>query len=229
MLNMIAAAAGTVLLVATRKAKAKPDIHRIPVVGWQYIQGSMAFPVTAFNSEGMPGRRAVLFADGTVSDPNARLLFSDITTWLAAVDIPSPEEAKLASEKPVAKPTSAPVEDEDGGAQGEDNSGYEPVQQSIPATGPMVGTSATGGVGWDSITWGKEALTNNSFWSWADQNVIFVVPGGHVKPKQSGIEKITRDDYMAIKKLGAKVIDETTVSGSVEVEEDDEDDFSDML
>lgn len=80
-------------------------------------------------------------------------------------------------------------------------------------------------VGPAAIQFGTKTYKTNSFWSMPSENAIFQIEGGKPYPKDERCEKVTRDQYAALKKGGATVIDPTPG----EVSEEDDDDAMDLV
>jgi hypothetical protein len=85
-----AAAPNTYLLIA-RKERGRVIVDRHVVVGWQNVQGSLCFPLTAINCEMGRGRKGILHSEGEVSDMREVRTFEGLEDWLDYVSPTLPE------------------------------------------------------------------------------------------------------------------------------------------
>lgn len=172
-----------------------PAVIRVPVIGWTHIQGNMAFPICAMNHGGLTHGKAILHPEGFVTDSVNGLTFETEAEWLNFI-----KTAKAPGDEP---------EDDRAAAMPDDDEPEEDVESVGPA----------------AIQFGTKTYKTNSFWSMPSENAIFQIEGGKPYPKDERCEKVTRDQYAALKKGGATVIDPTPG----EVSEEDDDDAMDLV
>lgn len=183
-----------------------PRLIRVPVIGWQHVQGNLAYPVCVMNHGGLTHGKAILHPEGFVTDAVHGLTFEDTDEWLSYMkSAKSPksaaEPADDDSDDRAAAMPEEPAEEPDEPATAEDEP--ETVEPSVPL-----------------IQFGTKTFKTNSFWSMPSINAIFQIEGGLPYPKDDRCEKVTRDEWAKLKREGAAVIDPH--SGEVPDEEDDD-------
>lgn len=170
-----------------------PSVIKVPVIGWNHVQGNMAFPVCVMNHGGLTHGKAILHPEGFVTDSVNGLTFETEAEWLSFMKTAMPEDE--------------PVEEPDV------ENGEDDMNEAVGPSG--------------AVEFGTKTYKTNSFWSMPSENAIFQIEGGQPYPKDERCEKVTRDEYAALKKKGASVIDPH--SGEVPGEEDDDDDAMDLV
>lgn len=213
----------------------KPDEGRTeytPVVGYYHVQGGIVFPLCAIAHGGLTRYRALLTPDGFVTDPSAGLVCASLEEWERIADTAGYEKLKVRNghmpAAPAAEPESAGDEEEqttDVQRQAErpaataDNAKPKPAPTRIP----------------DKPKGKPQVFQTTSFWRVTGEGTIFTVEPGVEAPAKndSSYTKIKRDDYQAMKREGADVIEwplDADEAGSAASEpEDDEDDGSDLI
>lgn len=177
-----------------------PAVTRIPVIGWMYVQGTLAFPVCAMSHGGLTHGRAILHPDEFVTDPTHGLTFASVAEWMAFMKTAKPTE-KAVERDSEDRAAQMPADDEDASDTSWrlSEAAPEPEDEDVrhgEAAGPA-----------EAITFGSKAFTTNSFWAMPVENAIFQIAGGQPYPKDKRCTKIKRDDYMALKRAGYPVID----------------------
>jgi hypothetical protein len=183
-------------LIERDPATSPPVVTHIPVIGWQHLQGNLAFPIAVMNHGGLTHGKAILHPNGYVSDPTHGLTFENLAEWLSFIKS--------------AKPKAGPKMPQESGQSEPDNRAAvmpdtpEPPKPRARPAAPQ----ATGG----AIQFGTKTFSTNSFWRLKSSNIdehdpIFQIEGGHAYPKDARCEKIKRDEYAALKKAGSPVID----------------------
>lgn len=203
MITIFPAAAGTLLLTLDHRTS-PPSIIRTPVIGWQHIQGPIAFPITVLNYGGMTHGNAIAHPDGMVSDPIHRLAFNTVAEWSAFM-----KTAKAPKSEPVAPPTE-PV-DEDDGVTGTpeppkpvNTSGVSPraVKEALDTkAGERVVMETVRKIP-DKPKGRPQVFKSKSFWKFVHEPHVFMVEGGVEAPAKSDgdYEKITREEWLDLKK-----------------------------
>lgn len=201
-------------------------ITHIPVIGWQHLQGNLAFPIAVMNHGGLTHGKAILHPDGFVSDPTHGLTFADVAEWSAFIK----------TAKPKAGPKMPSVTDGIGPGIGRGTVDFNPDAAEAPdnRAAVMPDTSepaksrarpAAPQAAGKAIQFGTKVFSTNSFWRLKTENEhdpIFQIGGGDFYPKDARCEKIKREEYAAFKKAGSPVIDPRTFgSASGEAEDDD--------
>ena len=200
-----------------------PRVIRIPVIGWNHVQGNMAFPVCVMNHGGLTHGKAILHPEGFVTDSVHGLTFETEAEWSNYMKTAKPGKARSAPQEPEdddrasAMPDDA-SDDADGQQEGED----EDVRNGEDDQNERVGPTG-------AIQFGKKTYSTNSFWSMPSANAIFQIEGGNVYPKDDRCEKIKRDDYAKLKKAGATVIDPHSGVVGEEPGDEDDDDAMDLV
>lgn len=169
-----------------------PSVIKVPVIGWNHVQGNMAFPVCVMNHGGLTHGKAILHPEGFVTDSVNGLTFETEAEWLSFMKTAKPKGA-----------TEAEPEEED-------------------AMNEAVGPSG-------AIEFGTKTYKTNSFWSMPSENAIFQIEGGQPYPKDDRCSKVTRDEYAALKKQGATVIDPNSGEVGGADSSDDDDDGMDLV
>ena len=182
-----------------------PRIIKVPVIGWNHVQGNMAFPVCVMNHGGLTHGKAILHPEGFVTDSVNGLTFETEAEWLSFMKTAKPKGATEAEPEEEDTRADAMPDDESDVENGED------------AVNEAVGPSG-------AIEFGTKTYKTNSFWSMPSENAIFQIEGGQPYPKDDRCSKVTRDEYAALKKQGATVIDPH--SGEIP---DDDDDGMDLV
>lgn len=210
---------GTFML--TRDPSTSPaSVQRVPVIGWNHVQGNMAFPVCVMNHGGLTHGKAILHPEGFVTDSVNGLTFETEAAWLSFMKTAKPKS----TQKPVDEPEdnrAANMPDED------ENDDPDAPEADDEATTFKGDTSSREPEPAGGIAFGKKTYSTNSFWHIPSANAIFQIEGGNVYPKDDRCEKIKRDDYAKLKKAGATVIDPH--SGVVGDEPEDDDDGMDLV
>lgn len=168
-----------------------PSVIKVPVIGWNHVQGNMAFPVCVMNHGGLTHGKAILHPEGFVTDSVNGLTFETEAEWLSFMK--------------TAKPKGATEADTRADAMNE-------------AVGPS-----------GAIEFGTKTYKTNSFWSMPSENAIFQIEGGQPYPKDDRCSKVTRDEYAALKKQGATVIDPNSGEVGGADSSDDDDDGMDLV
>jgi len=186
MITIFPAAPGTTLLAYDFNAR----VTHTPVIGWQHIQGQIAFPVTVVNHGGMTHGNAVQHPDGMVSDPIHRIAFKDVAEWVAFM--------KTAKAPKAATPPSSPVEEQD-----EDEGTPEPPKASVrvqPAAAPSPAPARKAIP--DKPKGKPQVFKSKSFWKLVHEPHVFVVEGGVEAPAKNDpdYEKITREEMLELKR-----------------------------
>ena len=172
-----------------------PSVIKVPVIGWNHVQGNMAFPVCVMNHGGLTHGKAILHPEGFVTDSVNGLTFETEAEWLSFMK--------------TAKPKGATDEEPD-------------VENGEDAMNESVGPSG-------AIEFGTKTYKTNSFWSMPSENAIFQIEGGQPYPKDDRCSKVTRDEYAALKKQGATVIDPNSGEVGGADSSDDDDDGMDLV
>lgn len=190
-MTIFPAAPNTYVLERERGA----DVARkIPVVGFQHIQGGIVFPLCAINLGGLTLGRALLTPDGFITDPAFGVVCGDINEWMTltgtAAYWSSAERQELAAE-PMDDPN---METVSSSTRGKNISPPKRIPDK-PAGKP-------------------QEFINKTFWQFVgergDVDYIFMVEGGSPAPAKNapGFKKIKRDEFMAEKKAGTTVVDD---------------------
>lgn len=79
MVHTIPAPAGTFILDREQGAE---HAFRIPVIGYTFVQGGVAFPITVMPNRGLTKGRALLTPDGFVSDPAYGIVCATAAEWM---------------------------------------------------------------------------------------------------------------------------------------------------
>lgn len=200
MINVIPAAPGTFII-----EYGHDGIHSYtPIVGWQHVQGNMVFPLTVINQGGLSHGKAVVHPTGAVSDPTHRLCFSDVTEWLSFI-----AHAKPAKGEPEASTEGSAGTSEPPKANAAPRAAV-PEKEKVP------------------VQFGSKTYKTKSFWAYHDSTTatdgIFEIEGEAPYPNDSRCSKITRDEFMALKKDTAVVEPVPFVA-----EEPDDDDGMDLV
>lgn len=185
-----------------------PSVIKVPVIGWNHVQGNMAFPVCVMNHGGLTHGKAILHPEGFVTDSVHGLTFETEAEWLSFM--------KTAKAKGNAEDTRADAMPEDEPAEEPD------VENGEDAMNESVGPSG-------AIEFGTKTYKTNSFWSMPSENAIFQIEGGQPYPKDDRCSKVTRDEYAALKKKGASVIDPHSGVVGEEPGDEDDDDAMDLV
>lgn len=216
-ITIFAAAAGTYVLDRERGAELA---RKIPVIGFQHVQGGVVFPLCAINVGGLTLGRALLTPDGFVTDPAFGVVCGDIDEWMVLT----------ASKAYWAGPAERATTD----TQAQAERPPEPADNTtrrIP----------------DKPAGKPQEFINNTFWQHVgdhgDIDYIFVVEGGQPAPAKTApdFKKIKRDEFQAEKRAGMTVISDwqtgvveeagSHLSGDPvdDIVEDEEDDGSSLI
>lgn len=206
MSHYFAAAPGT--LIITRDRESTHGVVYMPVVGWCHIQGNLAFPIAALNFGGMTHGMAILDPGGFVTDPIHMQIFENIDTWINFIDLAKEPKPKAAAEEI----ERIPETEEPDVRNGEDD-----MNARVGEDKPM------------QIQFGDKAYKSKSFWKAPYLESIFEIEGGQNYPRDERVEKITREDFTALKKSGWDVIDPHTGVVDSVAEQVDEDDGMDLV
>lgn len=189
---------------------------RIPVVGFLYVQEGPVYPLCVSHYGGLTRGRVLVTADGLVSDPSYGIVCSNVEEWMKLSNSPGYWTAKdqtgpkTAGKAPPAADSRSPV------------SGADEGREAPVAPTPVKYTT---------ISFGTKTFKTNSFWKIAlgdGQVMLFQIAGEVPYPKDERCEKITREDYAALKKAGSIVLD-NPVSASLAEAADEEDDGMDLV
>mgnify|MGYP003403051377 CR=1 FL=1 len=191
-----------------RDASVSPvRVVKVPVIGWNHVQGNMAFPVCVMNHGGLTHGKAILHPEGFVTDSVHGLTFETEAEW----------SNYMKTAKATGKPASAPQEpDEPAEMPGDaiDDADEPDVENGEDAMNEKVGP----------IRFGRKTYSTNSFWSMPLAHAVFQIEGGQHYPKDPRCEKVKRDEFAALKRAGATVIDPHSgeIGGAAEPEDDDD-------
>ena len=196
-----------------------PRIIKVPVIGWNHVQGNVAFPVCVMNHGGLTHGKAILHPEGFVTDSVHGLTFETEAEWMNYMKTAKPGKARSAPQEPednraANMPDDGP-DDADDAPAAEDVDVENGEDAMIESVGP--------------IPFGKKTYSTNSFWHMPSANAIFQIEGGNVYPKDDRCEKIKRDDYAKLKKAGATVIDPHSGVVGEEPGDEDDDDAMDLV
>lgn len=148
-------------------------ILRTPLVAWAPDSDNpyrAPHPITVNGLERLTGGRAVLFPSGMVHDRSHPICFESIEEWRVIAE-KGPRTEKPAERQPDTSNKTAP---------------------SSSASAPAL-----------KIEWATSPFKTNSFYRYTDGDLdfIFQIDGGVNPPKQKApVEKIKRDEFMALKK-----------------------------
>ena len=185
MITIFPAAPGTTLLAYDFNAR----VTHTPVIGWQHIQGQIAFPVTVVNHGGMTHGNAVQHPDGMVSDPTHRIAFKDVAEWVAFM-----KTAKAP------KATSSPVDEEEEDDTTTTPFSVYPEERVQPAAAPSPAPVKARIP--DKPKGKPQVFKSKSFWKLVHEPHVFVVEGGVEAPAKNDpdYEKITREEMLELKR-----------------------------
>jgi hypothetical protein len=213
-MTLFAAQEGTFLI---ERDPAKPaNVTRIPIIGWQHIQGNVAFPVCVINHGGLTHNKAILHPEGFVTDPVHGLVCGSIDEWMNFMKTAKSTDKVLNPPSPHTSPVDDPTEAAERARQARLMPDETPRNKPGPAPKPKAAPSA-------GIAFGTKSFKTRSFWQC--EAGVFTVDGGEVYPKDPKCIKVTRNEYDAVRRDGAKVIDP---HASPDLG-DDEDDGMDMI
>lgn len=157
-----------------------PITTYMPVVGWVYVQGTVAFPICPLAYGGLTDKRAVLMPDGTVCDRYFDATFKTLDEWENACDIKGPinrsgdkDPDSVIEDRPRAVDELKAVV------------AYKP-EATTPARKPKK----------------AKTLQQKSFWGKKDSAVVLIAEGGTELPDDRDWMKITRDEFGIRKKDG---------------------------
>lgn len=198
-----------------------PTVIRVPVIGWNHVQGNMAFPVCVMNHGGLTHGKAILHPEGYVTDSVHGQTFASEAEWMSFM-----KTAKRGQEEP------EEAEDEDRAASMPDN---DPEPSDEPENEPDEDVENGEDDANDHaaegrpIEFGNKSYKSKSFWllrgSEGHGIGIFEIAGGENYPKDERVTKITRDEMATAKREGVPVIDPT----SGEIGDEDDDDGMDLV
>jgi hypothetical protein len=147
---------------------------KLPVVGWVYVQGTVAFPICPLAYGGLTDKRAVLLPSGMVCDRFFGETFANLEEWESACDLKgpidrsgAPDPDSVIEERPRTVDTLRKPSD-------------------TPARKPKR----------------IRTLQQKSFWGKKDEQVILVAEGGAELPDDRDWMKITRDEFQTRKRDG---------------------------
>lgn len=200
-----------------------PRLNKVPVIGWNHVQGNMAFPVCVMNHGGLTHGKAILHPEGFVTDSVHGLTFETEAEWMNYMKTAkSTSKATSAPQEPdePSEPAEMPgdaIDDADEAATAAD----EDVRNGEDDANDRVGP----------IQFGRKTYSTNSFWSMPSANAVFQIEGGQHYPKDPRCEKVKRDEFAALKRAGATVIDPHSgeIGGAAEPEPEDDDDGMDLV
>ncbi len=169
--------------IVERTADERPVTTLMPVVGWVWVQGTFASPITPLAFGGLTDKKAVLMPDGRVCDRFFGATFEDIAAWEHACDnhgpinrSGSPDPESVIEERPRA----ADELRESALKTAADIKSLNPP----PARKPKK----------------IKTLQQNSFWGKKDAAVILIAEGGTELPDDRDWMKITRDEFQTRKR-----------------------------
>lgn len=207
-MNIFPAQPGT--YIVERDMTVSPPITiKVPVVGWIHIEGTMAFPVSVMSHGGLTHGKAIQHPEGFISDPSHGMVFSSLEEWEAFM-----RTAKPGWNQP--KPMDEHADDYLDTMEQADahEAELEEAEEEIDNSGQV-----------GPIEFGDKVYKSRSFWKYPQAGAIFQIEGGEPYPRDGRVEKITRDEFTALKKDGHAVIDPTLG----EVSEEDDDDAMDLV
>ncbi len=225
---------GTYILEREQGSK---EARKIPVLGFQFVQRGPVYPLAAIAHGGLTRGRVLVTADGFVTDPSFGVVCGSVDEWMALADKPGywaktePEQwaAFDAGEIPPTQGIldhynrpAAPLSDTN--------------EKLADAGAKLNGTPAPARIP-DKPKGKPQVFQTTSFWRVAGHrdlgtpDRIFTVEGGVEAPAKNdaGYEKIKRDDFQAMKKAGAVVIDWPIRAEPASEPEDGEDDGSGLI
>ena len=107
-----------------------PSVIKVPVIGWNHVQGNMAFPVCVMNHGGLTHGKAILHPEGFVTDSVHGLTFETEAEWLSFM--------KTAKAKGNAEDTRADAMPEDEPAEEPDvENGEDAMSESVGPSGAI--------------------------------------------------------------------------------------------
>lgn len=191
-LQVFAAAPG--ILLIERDASVEPaNIFATPIVGWQHIQGSSAFPICAMPHKGLSHGKAILHPEGYVTDPTHGLVFKTLAEWLNFMKTAEPADED-AGPDPELEDAAVDFGLSTGGGPRREPTA---VLNSEPE--------------WNRIAFGEKAYKTTSFWLLHDKDGndigVFSIEGQSPYPNDEFCRKITRDEFATAKRRGTPVID----------------------
>ena len=195
-----------------------PRVIKVPVIGWNHVQGNLAFPVCVMNHGGLTHGKAILHPEGFVTDSVHGLTFESETEWMAYM--------KTTKEKSTEKPVERDSEDRAAKMPDDDENDAPDAPEAADEATSFDGDTATRPAG---IQFGTKTYATNSFWMLSDSEGhdigVFQIEGDTPYPKDDRCRKIKRDEFAAAKREGVPVIDPR----SGEIPEDDDDDAMDLV
>jgi len=219
-LTIFPAQPGTLMLV---RDPGVTTIQRVPVIGWQHMQGNLAYPICVMNHGGLTHGKAILHPEGFVTDAIHGLTFESEAEWVNFIKSAKPKSAQ----KPVERDSddrAAKMPDEDA-----DDAPDAPETDDEDVHNGEDDANDRAAADHGSITFGTKTYKTNSFWVLADREGhdigVFQIEGDTPYPKDDRCRKVTRDEFAAAKREGVPVID----PHSGEIPEDDDDDAMDLV
>lgn len=218
-LTIFPAPAGTYLLEREQGAK---EARKVPVLGFSHIQGGIVFPLCAIPHGGLTRGRALLTADGFVTDPSYGVVCGTVEEWMVLTALSS---YWTGSDKaPGVAPQEAASDD------GPESTSDVQRQAERPAT---AADNATPRRIPDKPAGKTQVFINKTFWqhvgNHGDIDYIFVVEGGEPAPAKNapGFLKIKRDEFQIEKKAGMTVVEDWRTGVVEEPGSDDLDEVGD--
>lgn len=153
---------------------------KLPVVGWVYVQGTVAFPLAPLAYGGLTDKRAVLLPSGMVCDRYFDASFATLEEWENACDVKGPIDRRGSAD-----PDSV-------------------IEERVPDA-PIRRRATTEAPDPTRKPKKVRTLQNKSFWGSKDKQVIIVAEGGVELPDDRDWVKITRDEFTIRKKDGYAV------------------------
>lgn len=196
------------------------SIMRIPVIGWQHIQGNLAYPVCVMSHNGLTHNKAILHPEGYVTDAIHRAVFGTLDEWLNFMKTAKSTNRVLEAPLPY-DPTTQPYDEPNRHVDAADRARQAasmPDDTPKARPGPAPAPKATPSF---AITFGTKSFKTKSFWQC--EAGVFTIDGGQPYPKDERCAKITRDEYDNAKRAGAKVIDPRAAA------DEDDDDGMDLV
>lgn len=212
-MNVIPASPGTYLL---ERRQGQNNASKTPVVGYAFVQIGPVYPLCLIHHDGLTRGRVLVTPDNFVTDPSYGIVCGSVEEWMTLSSTAAYWTAK--EQLPVQTPGKAPPE-------AEDDTSVSDAPRSFrerPAPAPAAETG---------ISFGTKTFKTNSFWKAAIDDVVslFQIAGETPYPNDKRCEKITREEYTALKRAGSGVIDAALYASSSGAESDEDDDGMDLV
>lgn len=225
-LSTFPAPPGTYLI---EREQGAADARKTPVVGFNHVQAGVVFPLCAISHGGLTRGRALVTADGYVTDPSYGIVCGSVEEWMLLTN-------NAAYWKGADKAATAPQEAASDHKSLDATSGsFEtaPVSATYPQGIPAVAARIP-----DKPKGKPQEFINKTFWQHVgdhgDIDYIFVVEGGEPAPAKNapGFLKIKRDDFQTEKKAGMTVVTDWqtgVIDEAPAAEDEDEPDGSNLI